>query len=219
MRGPSPWNKQILKQKVRNLKWFLRKQPKTIWLNWKMNFVVLGKLPPGKFLPGWFPPDNSHPENPHQRKFPPRITTTWTIPTRKIPTQDNSHLENSHPGKLSPRKLLPRITPTWKIPTQKIPIQIIAIQKIPSNIVPTQTTFNPINSCSSFLPWDHSHALFPIWGQGKSSLKHTNVKRSRLFYATNILHEQFSNIVKCLMITPLLNKQQGDSEISENPVS
>ena len=50
-------------------------------------------------------------------------------------------------------------------------------------------------------------------------MKYANVKRSRLFYATNILYEQFSKIVKCLIITPPLNKQQGDSEISENPVS
>ena len=35
---------------------------------------------------------------------------------------------------------------------------------------------------------------------------------------TNILYEQFSKIVKRLIITTPLNKQQGDSEISENPV-
>ena len=32
---------------------------------------------------------------------------------------------------------------------------------------------------------------------------------------TNIFSEQFSKIVKCLIITPPLNKQQGESEISE----
>ena len=61
--------------------------------------------------------------------------------------------------------------------------------------------------------------VISIWGQGKSSLKHTNVKRSRLFYATNFLYEQFSKIAKCLIVTLPLNKQQGDSEKSENPVS
>ena len=50
-------------------------------------------------------------------------------------------------------------------------------------------------------------------------MKHTIVKCSRLFYATNILYQQFSKIIKCLTITPPLNKQQVDSEISENPVS
>ena len=34
---------------------------------------------------------------------------------------------------------------TWKIPTQKIPTRIIAIQKIPSNLVPTQTILRPNN--------------------------------------------------------------------------
>ena len=65
--------------------------------------MVLGKLPPGKLPPGWSPPDNSHPENSHLRKFPPWITHSRKITTRKIPTQDNSHpdnshLENTHPG-------------------------------------------------------------------------------------------------------------------------
>ena len=46
-------------------------------------------------------------------------------------------------------------------------------------------------------------------------LEHTNVKRSRLFCATNILYEEFSKIVKCLIIAPSLNKQQCESEISE----
>ena len=52
-----------------------------------------------------------------------------------------------------------------------------------------------------------------------SYLRHTNVKCSRLFYATNILYEQFSKIVTCLITAPVLNKQQGDSKVSENPVS
>ena len=45
------------------------------------------------------------------RNFPSRITPTWTITNRKLPTQDNYHPE--------------------------IPIQIILIQKIQPNIVPT----------------------------------------------------------------------------------
>ena len=61
--------------------------------------------------------------------------------------------------------------------------------------------------------------MFAVRPFSRVSLKHTNVKGSRLFYATNILYEYFSKIAKCLIITPPLNKQQGDSEISENPVS
>ena len=73
-----------------------------------------------------FPPGNA----------PPRITPTWKIPTWKTPIQDNSHLENSHLENTHPENFT----------------RIIAIQKIPSNIVPTQTIFNPVNSCSSCLP-------------------------------------------------------------------
>ena len=50
-------------------------------------------------------------------------------------------------------------------------------------------------------------------------LKNTNVKRSRLFYETNILHDQFSKICKFLIVTPPWNKQQGESKISEIPFS
>ena len=135
------------------------------------------------------------------------------LPHGKFPPgwfpQDNSHPENSHK-----RKFPPRISPTRTIPTQ-----IIAIQKILSNIVPSQNNIQPSKFLLIMFAIRPSHMLFPIWGQGKSSLRHTNVKPLRVFYATNILYEQFSKIVKCLIITPPLNKQQGDSKKSENPVS
>ena len=59
-------------------------------------FSVLVKLPPGKLPLGWFPPKNSHLENSHLEEFPPRITCTWTIRIRKIPTEYNYHPENYH---------------------------------------------------------------------------------------------------------------------------
>ena len=64
----------------------------------QVEIMVLGKLPLGKLLPVRFPRDNSHPKNSHLGKFSCRITPTQKIPTLKIPTQDNSHLEISHPG-------------------------------------------------------------------------------------------------------------------------
>ena len=65
---------------------------------------------------------------------------------------DNSHPENLHQRKFPSRIAPTWKVPTWKIPTQKIPTRIIGIQKILSNIVPTQTIFNAVNSCSSCLP-------------------------------------------------------------------
>ena len=79
-----------------------------------------------------------------------------------------------------------------KISTRKIPTQEISIQNIPYYIVSSQ---------------------------GKSSLKYTNVTHSRLYCATNILYEQFSKLIKCLVIALPLNKKQGESEISEISVS
>lgn len=52
-----------------------------------------------------------------------------------------------------------------------------------------------------------------------SCVKNLNVKRSMIFYATNVLYEQFLKIFKCFIATPSLNKQQGSSEISKISVS
>ena len=104
--------------------------------------------------------------------------------------------------KIPTGEIATRMTPTGqfspgkfqprKISTRKIPTQEISIQNIPYYIVSSQ---------------------------GKSSLKYTNVTHSRLYYATNILHEQFSKLIKCLVIALPLNKKQGESEISEISVS
>ena len=95
-------------------------------LHYNVSFLALGKLLPGKLPLGCFLLDNSHPENSHLGKLPSRITP---------------------PGQFPPRMFPPRI-----ITTQKIPTRIIPIQKIRSNIVFTQTIFNPVNSHSPCLP-------------------------------------------------------------------
>ena len=77
---------------------------------------VTWKLSPRKLSPGWFPPDNSHPENFHQRKFPPRINLTWTIPIQESSHPENSDPENSHPENSQPENSHPGKLPLGKSP-------------------------------------------------------------------------------------------------------
>ena len=105
--------------------------------------------------------------------FGTRKTPTLKIPTRMIPPGQFP------PGKPHLRKFSPRTTSTRKIPTRIIVIQKIQLGKFRLIMF----TIRPFLHVISF------------WGQGKSNLKHTNVKRSRLLYASSILYEQFSKTV------------------------